>query len=274
MSGARPNLLLIGAQKAGTTLLHSLLATQPGVSMSEPKELDFFTSELGSWRRGLGWYEGHFDAGAVVRGESSPSYTAFPFAEGVPERIAATLEDVRLVYIVRDPVERAISAIRHRIGEGYERRSPAEVLADPGLEASAYVAMSRYAMQLERFDRVLGDSATLIVPFEGLIVDPGAVVTAVLRHCGHEAPIALPAGERNAAAAWPLRRALRRLLPEPVVRRLLSAPPLRRLDHRLMRPLGQVEPGAEGRERLASLLADDAARFRQRSGQKLEGWSV
>ena len=96
MSGALPNLIVIGAQKAGTTLLHGLLDQQPGVAMSARKELDFFTSESGDRRRGLDWYREQFDPAASIRGESSPSYTAYPFAEGVPERIAAALGELRL----------------------------------------------------------------------------------------------------------------------------------------------------------------------------------
>ena len=69
--GALPNLVVIGAQKCGTSGLHYYLSLHPEVSMSRPKELNFFIEER-NWPRGADWYRRHFDAGARVRGESSP----------------------------------------------------------------------------------------------------------------------------------------------------------------------------------------------------------
>ena len=82
-SGALPNLIVIGSQKCGTSGLHHYLGLHPEISMSAPKELDFFVAER-NHPQGLGWYRGHFDAQAKVRGESSPNYTAFPSTSGSP----------------------------------------------------------------------------------------------------------------------------------------------------------------------------------------------
>ena len=84
--GALPNLVVIGAQKCGTSGLHYHLGLHPEISMSKPKELNFFIEER-NWPRGLDWYRAHFDARATVRGESSPNYTAYPQHLGVPERM-------------------------------------------------------------------------------------------------------------------------------------------------------------------------------------------
>jgi hypothetical protein len=73
--GALPNLLILGAQKCGTSGLHYYLGLHPEVSMSKPKELNFFIEER-NWTRGTDWYKRHFDASATVRGESSPNNTA------------------------------------------------------------------------------------------------------------------------------------------------------------------------------------------------------
>lgn len=273
--GALPNLLVIGAQKAGTTLLHGLLDAQPGVAMSATKELDFFSSERGNWRRGLEWYRGQFDPSADVRGESSPSYTAYPFADGVPERIGTVLGDVRFVYLVRDPIDRLVSALRHAIGTGEERRSAEQVLDGPGLEGTAYVTMSRYAMQLDRYRAAFGDDAVLVIEFGELIADPGAAVARVLAHCGSDAPVAIPERtESNPAADWPVRRAVRRMLPERAARAVLTAGPVRRLDHRLMRPAPRIELTGGRRETLRSLLREDAARLRELTGLELAAWSI
>src|SRR3712207_4013889 len=65
--GVLPNLIIIGGLKCGTTSLHHYLNLHPSISMSRPKELNFFVEEL-NWELGPGWYGSHFDEGAAVRG--------------------------------------------------------------------------------------------------------------------------------------------------------------------------------------------------------------
>ena len=70
-----PNLLIIGAQKCGTTSLHAYLDLHPDVHMAAEKELDFFIADR-AWRNGADWYAARFRDDAAVRGEASPNYTA------------------------------------------------------------------------------------------------------------------------------------------------------------------------------------------------------
>jgi hypothetical protein len=143
--GALPNLIIIGGLKCGTTSLHHYLNLHPRVTMSRPKELNFFVGEL-NWDLGPEWYASHFERAALVRGESSPHYTNLPRFTGVAERMHDVLGgQARIVYMVRDPIERILSHYLHNVGGGYEHRPIDEALADPD---SAYVARSRYAMQI------------------------------------------------------------------------------------------------------------------------------
>ncbi|ABG03692.1 sulfotransferase [Rubrobacter xylanophilus DSM 9941] len=159
--GSLPNLIVIGAMKCGTTALHRYLGLHPEVYMSSPKELNFFFGEAGAgggwhrgnWHRGVGWYASRFDPSAPVRGESSPGYTSPDHPEAA-ERMARLLPEARLVYLVRDPVGRAVSQYLHHRTEGTERRGMREALLDPGsqyLERSRYLA--RLSSYLERFPR-------------------------------------------------------------------------------------------------------------------------
>jgi hypothetical protein len=149
---AAPTFLVIGAMKAGTTSLHRYLAAHPQVFAAPDKELNFFVEEL-NWSRGWSWYEAQFsDAGsALAVGESSPSYSSYPWRQGVPERIAAALPDVRLIYLLRHPVDRLQSQYFHRAVKE-ERRPPEEAVFD-----DRYLGKSLYAQQvqcyLEYFDR-------------------------------------------------------------------------------------------------------------------------
>ena len=118
--GTLPNLIVIGSQKCGTSGLHHYLGLHPEISMSKPKELDFFITER-NYPLGLDWYQGHFDSRAKVRGESSPNYTAFPQHVGVPERMRSIVPEARLLYMVRDPIDRIGAHWVHNFAKRRER---------------------------------------------------------------------------------------------------------------------------------------------------------
>ena len=179
--GALPNLVVIGGLKCGTTSLHHYLALHPEVAMSRPKELNFFVAEL-NWGLGPEWYASHFERSAAVRGETSPHYTNLPRLGGVAERMRETLgEATRLVYMVREPVQRILSHYLHNVGAGYETRTLEQALADGG---GSYVARSRYAMQLAPYLAAFERDRILIVATEELAGDRGATMRSVFEFLG------------------------------------------------------------------------------------------
>ncbi len=173
--GALPNLVVVGGLKCGTTSLHHYLDLHPEVEMSRPKELNFFVDEL-NWALGPEWYASHFSGGAPVRGESSPHYTNRPRFEGVAERMRSLLADARLVYMVRDPIDRMLSHYLHNVGGGYDDRTLADAFADLD---SAYVSRSRYFFQLEPYLETFGGDRIEIVAREELKRDRPATMRRV-----------------------------------------------------------------------------------------------
>lgn len=163
-----PNLIIIGAMKAGTTSLHNYLDFHPDISMSSVKETNFFSSE-DLWRRGSPWYQRHFDPSAKVRGESSTSYSAFPMRPGVPKRMHSLVPDAKLVYVVRNPVDRMISHYVHARSDGSESRPFSAVIEDACSGVSSdYVCQSRYFFQLSRFLEYYDRAQILIITTEEL----------------------------------------------------------------------------------------------------------
>ena len=192
--GALPNLIVIGGLKCGTTSLHHYLALHPEIAMSRPKELNFFVAEL-NWELGPEWYASHFDRNAPVRGETSPHYTNLPRFRGVAERMRDALGgDVRLVYMVRDPIERILSHYLHNVGAGYEARPIEEALADP---EGSYLARSRYAMQLEPYLAAFGRERVLIVDNAELAATREETVSRVFEYCGVDPGFSSPQFERE-----------------------------------------------------------------------------
>lgn len=131
MNNQLPNLLILGAAKAGTTTLYDLLAEQENVYMSFVKEPMFFSRD-DYFQRGLDWYSQTFFAGSEthsIRGEATPHYLYW--ADKVAPRIHESLpvSQLKLVIILRDPVDRAYSWYWNMIKEGEEDISFEEALS-------------------------------------------------------------------------------------------------------------------------------------------------
>lgn len=187
-----PNLFVIGAMKAGTSALHAYLGTHPEIFMSEPKEPSHFVDAATLRRiwptmahRGytneeayLALFEGAGDAPVI--GESSTNYAKRPQISGVPERIAAFNPEARFIYVMRDPLRRAISHYWHLVRSQRERRHPLAALR----EDPQYVDVSDYAMQLEPYLVLFGRERIRLVISEELDQDPGRVVREVFAWLG------------------------------------------------------------------------------------------
>lgn len=164
----RPNLVIIGATKCGTSSLHQYLACHPQVFMSEPKELRFFTKH---WEKGVEWYEAQFPVDAPVRGESSPQYTVYPRNAAAPARMHEVVPGARLIYMVRDPVERVISDYLERLGQFREHRELESILTDFESSPHAqqqYISPSKYWLQLEQYLKFYPPDQILVLTLDDL----------------------------------------------------------------------------------------------------------
>ncbi|MFC4122198.1 sulfotransferase family protein [Nonomuraea zeae] len=233
-AGARvlPSFLITGAQRCGTTSLYRALAQHP--LLLKPvlhKGVHYF--DVG-YSHGLPWYQAHFPlwVGAALLShrynaraqafESSPYYLFHPLAA---ERIAADLPGVKLIVLVRDPVERACSAHAHELARGFETESHFEYAVE--LEARrlagaeellrespfalhhshrhhAYVARGRYAEQLDRLEPLIGRERILVLDSHRFFKEPEGVYDRVLEFLGVP-HLGYPAFERHNGRPLPRR---------------------------------------------------------------------
>lgn len=277
-----PNLLIIGAQKCGTTSLHAYLDLHPDVHMAREKELDFFIADR-AWRNGPDWYAQRFRDDAAVRGEASPNYTAWPVWDGVPERAASLVPGARLVYLVRDPIERIESHYLQRRLQDGQRGDITTVIGDVEDPQNLFVARSRYATQLERWLRHFPQDAVLTLDAGDLLHDRRRAVQAVLAHIGLEDridPAALSDEHHRSGDKAELARGAARFRASAVGRVIevvparVRAPVTQRLRAALSHPVERQELPAGLRERLAELLAPEAQRLRALTGRRFESWSL
>jgi hypothetical protein len=207
-----PSFLIVGAQRCGTTSLTRTLSQHPAVFDSLlHQEVHYFDNAYG---RGLSWYRCNFPLmprarRAAERGagiapmafESSPYYMFHPLAPG---RIAKDMPGVKLVVLLRDPVERAYSAHAHEVAHGFETEAferaleleptrldgeEERIIAEPGYfsyshQHHSYRARGQYAEQLERLTGLFGRERLHVIDSAEFFTEPERVYDGVLAFLG------------------------------------------------------------------------------------------
>jgi Sulfotransferase family len=237
-----PDFLICGAQRCGTTSLYRMLSAHPAVVPPALHKGIHYFDTADAYRRGFRWYRGHFPlhstmarcasatGGRAVTGEASPYYVFHPLAA---DRIAAALPEVRLIVLLRDPVERAFSAHKQETARGFEaepferalelepQRLAGEeerIAADPSYQSvahqhHAYVRRGEYATQLERAFDAVGRDHAIVLDADDLFGGDRAGWHQLLRFL--ELPVWEPAFVRaNARPSAPMPESIRHRLEE------------------------------------------------------------
>ena len=278
----KPNLFIIGAAKCGTTSLHHYLSAHPEIFLSEPKEPGYFVPELDYYPRDLDWYLGLFQGASGERwvGESSTHYTKLPMYPGVVDRIAGFVRGpTRFIYLMRDPIDRAISHYWHDVRK-YQEHRPIEKALD---QCPEYRAIGDYAMQIKPyFDRFGGD-AVFTLTFEELIVAPEDMVRSILEWLDVEPR--LPANSLQRLNARP--DAFLRVRGSGRLDCLARTPLWQRLSAFTPRPLKvlakrvayrEARPGQASKEAIAAKLRPEMAaavrRLEKLLGREFPDWTT
>lgn len=275
--GPLPTFLVIGAMKAGTTSLHRYLRAHPDVFMPEHKEIEFFSEER-EWARGVDWYRSLFEPGrtALARGEASTGYTKLPRFPAAADRIHAVVPHARLVYMLREPIDRMRSHYVHNVLRGLEDRPIEEAL----LSGEHYLPVSRYFAQLQRYRDQFADSQILVVASEDLRDRRPETIARILSFIGVDpgrAPDALDEEHHRSDGRMALRPGLRGLARSRALEALREHAPRRvaALGRRIAaRPAPQIDAdiGPELRQRLADELVADLEQLRSYLGGLPDAW--
>ena len=179
--GRLPDFIIIGAMKSATSTLHKQLSAQPGIFMSTPKEPNFFSDEL-IYRRGLGWYQGLFSDAQddAICGESSTHYTKLPDYPQTVQRLKNVIDNPKLIYVMRHPVDRLISHYMHQWSEG-------AINCDINKAIDRYpelINYSCYGMQMAPFVEAYGEEALMPVFFNDLKFSPQSSLEAIGKFIG------------------------------------------------------------------------------------------
>lgn len=186
----RPDFIIIGAFKAGTTSLHHYFDQHPDVFMTTVKEPNFFSFDPGNpfhigegkglfKVKSLKDYEALFSKAppGTKKGEASPSYFMSPLA---PTRIHSTVPNCKLVLSLRNPVDRAYSAYQMAIREGRTRVR----VEDIDLSCDSRIRGSLYSQPILRYMDLFDDASLRIVLFDDLRRDANAVMQTLFDFIG------------------------------------------------------------------------------------------
>ena len=237
LKGRWPDFLVIGAQRCGTTTFFHYLSQHPRIIMPPVKEVHFFDVH---YAKGTAWYRSLFPnrltSWGKVTGEASPYYLFHPLA---PLRVAALLPNVKLILLLRDPVDRAFSQFHHERKRGFEpltsfeeaiRMEPVrtageeerltvdEQATSDSFRHQAYLARGLYFRQIQRWLRYFKRSQMLFLKSEDLYQDPAGTLKRTHAFLGvpHRVPGDLSARNGNSYAQMDpaLRQELRRWFEE------------------------------------------------------------
>lgn len=299
-----PNFILIGAAKSGTTALYRSLEQHPEIYMSPKKEPNYFGLGFGRpryhepvsdsrrrWREPidtLDAYLGLFrDVGAEKAiGEGSPGYLYDPC---VPDRIEALIPNVKVIAILRNPVDRAFSSFMHAVRDAKEPIPDfARALAAEDQRVREnwhpfwhYRRRGLYYHQLKRYFERFGEGRVGVFLYDDLVRDSVGLSQAVFRFLGVGSTFVPHANVRFNASGLPrsqilqafltrpspVRRALRRVLPVS-----LRSPAQARLQHLNLRRAPPMK--AEVRMELTRYYREDVRRLEDLIGRDLSGWTT
>ncbi len=229
--GALPDFAIIGVKKGGTTFLYHLLSQHPQVEPASSKELHFFDT---LYKEGIEWYRRCFPTARWKDGHKTITGEATPYMPGrhIPERMAKVVPQVRLIALLRNPVDRAYSRYHQAVRRGLETRTFEEAVEAEKVEllgtsqpeyrfdvsggAFGYLYMGFYADHLKHWAEFFSEEQLLVLKSEDLFERPVDTLQVVLDF------LSLPEWEPEASKLQRKRNTRKYEKMNPVTRRRLE----------------------------------------------------
>ena len=278
-----PNLIIIGAMKSGTTSLHRYLNLHPEISMSHPKELNFFSNKI-NWQKGIQWYDSNFTEKVKILGESSTNYTKFPTYTGVAEKMHAVLPDAKLIYLLRDPIERIKSHYIENFFSGREIRTIHRVLRD--IDNNHYLNCSKYYCQLEQYLNYYPGSNISIIDSFDLKNKRQQTLRTIFRFLGVDDTFTCPdffeihrksSEKKKKNILGKILKRIQLLMPanlKSFIKKFLPSNFKEHSDRLILSKTSLPSIDSQLRQKLITYLENDVKQLRDYSGESFSQWSL
>lgn len=275
MSGRMPNLMIIGAMKCGTSSLHDYLSLHPDIFMSTPKEIHYF-ADIHFKSKSLDWYKSFFESDKKILGCSPQSYTKChnKFYQNIPQRIYEHSPNIKMIYIVRDPLKRYTSHIL----ESYQCDTSADIKYSQ--ESGNYLKTGLYYKQMLAYLEYFNKEQIHILSLEDLQENKLQELNKIFRFLEidelHDESIFNFI--TNDADSKPFPRIIRKnifyRIGNKVIPRLTNSIAKfianKYFAHQLKKPVLSLEEENTIKEQ----MKDDIAKFREFTGNSFSNWSV
>ena len=176
-----PDFLIIGAKRCGTTSLYNYFLAHPEIWMSAGKEINFFNLQR-NWEKGLDWYGSHFQSEKKCAGEASPGYAMEHRYPGSAARVFQNLPNVKLIYLVRDPLQAIVSHYLHLRFHGWTVSPLSELLVPD--DPTGLLRTHRYHDQASAYLKFFRREQLLVVDSESLKRRRTQTLSGVFRFLG------------------------------------------------------------------------------------------
>lgn len=267
-----PKFLIIGTMKGGTTSLYHYLSSHTDVEPSSIKETNFFTTKE-DFSKGFTWYESLYKKNKYAF-EASPNYTKRHIFPGVPERIFSVLPDVKLIYILRDPIDRIVSHYIHNYAHGRELHKFSDAIKESN---SNYIQTSKYYFQLQAYLEYFSEKQLFITESAKLRKDPLNTLYDIFNFLG------IPYDTFNSTGVFEKKfhesasKNRRSLFEQELSKRtknrfLLAA--IQKITKPFRQPIKKPVLSFAEKESLQNELAPDVEKLRQFTGMKFSEWSL
>lgn len=289
-----PNFFIIGATKAGTTALYSYLKKHPDIYLSDVKEPQYFCNDE-LYNRGLEFYLDTFFRGSKkykARGEATPHYLYY---EKSARRIAETFpgDNVGLIVILRDPVQRAYSLYWNMVNEGVEDLAFEDAIAaerrrmhDRGMDPAGsiqyqYIDSGMYARQIKMYQGYFDRRQIYIMFLQDMVGEPDRAISGVCEFIGVQGFSNSEAKKILNEAGRPRSRVLHNLIRNPYgLKRIAGKMLSERMKYRLAnavlrmnwRPYKYPTMNGETERRLREVFKEDVLELQEITGRDLTSW--
>ena len=278
-----PDFIVIGAMKCGTTSLWEYLKQHPNIHLPNGiKNIEYFDSNA-NWNKGLPFYKKHFqkNSNTYSIGEISTEYTKFPHVKDVAKNMHATLPGVKLVYLIRHPMERLISHYIHNVGAAKESRDINSALQNKA--NNPYILYSLYFFQLVQFLKHFNKDDILIITTDNLLHNREQALNSIFEHINVELidkPISnIKTHTRQSKRSWNRIGKIVRKSPKyfNYYNYYLSKLPkayASRVERLLCRPIKEPVINDTNFQQLSKLFSDDLASLQKHMDIQLPKWGL
>lgn len=271
----RVDFMIIGAQKCGTTSLATQLGRHRDICFCRSKEPEYF-NRTDDWEAGLDQYHSLYSpAEGQICGEASTTYTFLPEWRGTHSRLFAYNPDLKLIYIMRQPVERVISHYAHRLVRG-RAEGPPEIAVSTN---PIYINRSRYGVQITPYLELFNRENVLLLIFEEYISDQVKIleqIAAFLGTASNGFPPGVVTAEHRSVGEWQLTDWGRRIMSFRPVEAMVPCVPAsirKRVRRSLSRRLeNKPEFSRELKQTIWRFFADDVRIIEELLGRRLDIW--